>query len=679
MNGRMRRAWAGATVGVLALATAGAAMAPAGASANRRAASGFDWAFASGAQRPPTLFGPTAAYDSATSQLLMFGGATTDTLTARDTTQLWTGTKWKTLSPAHHPSSRYGAAMAFDPVNEQLILFGGFGGDDGNSFLSDTWSWTGDDWVHLHPAAHPSRRFDPVAAADAATGLVLFGGYDGTQVLGDTWQWTGSTWSPVATDAAPPPRTDAAFSDDGARGDLVLFGGYGSSASLDDTWRWTGTEWIDAAPAHAPTPRRGMSMAFDPVIAEVVLFGGYDSLTTSYQQTWTWDGVDWTQQLAQHSPNRRSGGALAFDAATQNLVLFGGDAGLAYGDTWTGPTREDDTAPTIVGATAPIRFTDPFVVEFSESVAVPCCDAITVTTDGGSVLPTTATCSTSPDPDGRCETWMIDHAAALVPGQHYDLAFDDAITDWVGNPLVATSLPVRASTAVREDDPLLHERWDAVKNPGALGGSYSTEHTAGATYRFSFTGTSLRWLTVTGPDEGKAFVRITNRGGHKVSRVVDNFASSTTLDAPVDFTGLVNTRHTILITVDAAANVAVDGFELDGSVVVPTPKAIMRFPQRFLGSDTYGFTTTPGAAFSTTFRGTSLTWVAPVGPDGGRARVLVDGAPVAVVNLYAKADGFRNYQFPTSDALHRVDVVVLPRKSGNHTGTTVGLVRFDIG
>jgi hypothetical protein len=42
-----------------------------------------------------------------------------------------------------------------------------------------------------------------------------------------------------------------------------------------------------------------------------------------------------------------------------------------------------------------------------------------------------------------------------------------------------------------------------------------------------------------------------------------------------------------------------------------------------------------GATATLTFTGTKVTWIGPVGPTRGKARILVDGVAVKVVNLYA--------------------------------------------
>ena len=95
--------------------------------------------------------------------------------------------KWRRLSPAHKPSARVNMVMAYDPVGQNIVMFGGF---DGTSYLNDTWIFNGTDWVQLSPANAPPVRSATAISFDRVTNtMVLFGGFNGTQYLGDTWLW----------------------------------------------------------------------------------------------------------------------------------------------------------------------------------------------------------------------------------------------------------------------------------------------------------------------------------------------------------------------------------------------------------------------------------------------------------------------------------------------------------
>lgn len=86
---------------------------------------------------------PTGGY------YLLFGGQDTAgnllnqtwTLTVSGTT----GT-WAQLTPNNSPSNRMGAMAAYDTSSSQMILFGG---QDSKNLLGDTWQWNGTNWINL--------------------------------------------------------------------------------------------------------------------------------------------------------------------------------------------------------------------------------------------------------------------------------------------------------------------------------------------------------------------------------------------------------------------------------------------------------------------------------------------------------------------------------------------------
>ena len=74
------------------------------------------------------------------------------------------------------PSARSFALMAYDSATSQLLLFGG--SNASGVAQNDTWSWTGTAWAQLFPATSPPARGSATLAYDAATSqMVLFGGW----------------------------------------------------------------------------------------------------------------------------------------------------------------------------------------------------------------------------------------------------------------------------------------------------------------------------------------------------------------------------------------------------------------------------------------------------------------------------------------------------------------------
>ena len=212
---------------------------------------------------------------------------------------------WYQQSPLTSPSARFIHALTYDAKHNQVVVFGGLGGN----YLNDTWLWDGTNWSQANPTTSPSPRAALAMVYDAAHGqVVLFGGLDPSgNRLGDTWLWDGANWTQASPASSPGARDGAYMVYDSLHGQVVLFGGT-NGTSFNDTWTWNGTNWTNVtptSPAPSPSPRADMAMAFDAAHGQVVLFGGSNGPAPYMADTWTWDGANWTQQSPPNSPPAR--------------------------------------------------------------------------------------------------------------------------------------------------------------------------------------------------------------------------------------------------------------------------------------------------------------------------------------------------------------------------------------
>lgn len=169
------------------------------------------------------------------------------------TMSTWNGSAWQPQSISVLPPTRSGGAIAVDTQANEGVLFGGFPANPSvpGALLDDTWVWNGSSWQVRAPASHPSARAGHALAYDPVRDrVVLFGGVDATGVaLTDTWEWDGTTWLSTAN-TPQVPAGSLAF--DPAVQQVVLIPysfGAGSTppASGTATWIYTGSTWLPMA------------------------------------------------------------------------------------------------------------------------------------------------------------------------------------------------------------------------------------------------------------------------------------------------------------------------------------------------------------------------------------------------------------------------------------------------
>jgi hypothetical protein len=98
----------------------------------------------------------------------------------------------------------------------------------------------------------------------------------------------------------------------------------------------------------------------------------------------------------------------------------------------------------------------------------------------------------------------------------------------------------------------------------------------------------------------------------------------------------------------------------------------------------YGGTTIQSATKNSTagfaFSGRNVSWVATKGPDGGKARVLLDGTAIATVDLYAATSQPRKVVFSKGGldpgVASTLTVQVLGTKNASSSGTRVDVDGF---
>jgi Galactose oxidase, central domain len=145
--------------------------------------------------------------------------------------------RWRDLRPTQSPPPVLAGSLAYDPLHDEIILFGG---------------------GHV---AEPGRE-----------GRVV--GYTGTW----SYRVQENRWAPLALETQPPPRMNTRLVCDTKNQQLVLFGGDAQSHYLADTWIFdlkTRT-WRQSRAASSPEARAGHFTVYDPDTGWVIIGGGYN-------------------------------------------------------------------------------------------------------------------------------------------------------------------------------------------------------------------------------------------------------------------------------------------------------------------------------------------------------------------------------------------------------------------
>jgi|SRR6185369_12884224 hypothetical protein len=252
--------------------------------------------------------------------------------------------------------------------------------------------------------------------------------------------------------------------------------------------------------------------------------------------------------------------------------------------------------------------------------------------------------------------------------------------------------------------------WSASDSRGGWSGGTAKESSQkGAMATFTFTGTSVRWLSSRGRNGGIALVRVD--GGP--AKEVDLFARpNDELHTPaITIYDLSPGQHTLTIEVtgdksDEASSsstrkVVVDAFEVNPQIVSHVQEADpdatysagwTQAPNNFNWSGSGAFNAgelPPGAkvtekadaSVTFKFRGTAISWSGYTGPDAGIALVRVDGGAPREVDTYSSEIKVQQVVFSAgglTDAPHTLTIQATGRKNAAASAAKIFVDAFDV-
>ncbi|MBN1551779.1 hypothetical protein JW979_09935, partial [bacterium] len=341
---------------------------------------GVDWTRMDPVTEPEARAYHAMTLDAHRSRIVMFGGLNQNDEPLPGTWEYFDA-DWHLISSSpDNPSPRYGHCMAYDPVHQVTVLFGGY--TDEGMLSDETWFWNGSVWTRHLPGSAPSPRlYSAMCYYPPLSGIVLFGGVDANGIQSDMWLWNGTTWAIMTTPGVQPESRGHTLVYESSTEKLLLYGSgndefwsylngvwqlepvdierpeprsnalmvtcdttpyvylYGGSRSgeedplFDDLWSFNGLAWQPVQiSGNAPPARLHAQAAYNPLSDELVLYGG-DNGTMSLDDTWIFKDGDWTLITPDVSPPAIAKGAMAYDYLNDGILLFGGETQDQYLDT----------------------------------------------------------------------------------------------------------------------------------------------------------------------------------------------------------------------------------------------------------------------------------------------------------------------------------------------------------
>ena len=326
-------------------------------------AAAAQWTQATPATSPPARTRAAMALHG--NQTVLFGGANLSGFPPTNFADTWTwnGLTWTQRTPANSPPARHFAGMAHDTQRNRTVLYGGLSTSLINStYRNDTWEWDGTNWTQITTANTPggtfgnsgvgevSMAYDPIGQRVVLFGGELFQGIVPAPNL--TLEYDGVNWTQSPAAAAPPRRSQASLCSAPTLAGVLLFGGTNfnnppgpnGEITWNDTWVYSALThtWTQLTPVGTlPPPRAGASLLFDNNTGLYVLHGGYASSQTAsipLSDTWVFDGTSWTDVSASYGNPTAPRVRFSSSEGPANLhVLFGGAAtffGAPDNQTW---------------------------------------------------------------------------------------------------------------------------------------------------------------------------------------------------------------------------------------------------------------------------------------------------------------------------------------------------------
>jgi PKD repeat protein len=341
--------------------------------------------FPSSTALPNWTFGASMTYDPQINGILLFGGDLNVPPYNFLGTMEYIDGAWQDISGtlSVSPPPRYGASLVYDVNDSYALLFGGYSrlcsttlGNFTGGLCNDTWAFTpSHGWTELFPSSAPLARMIFAMADDPADGyVVLFGGgcwYCGGVQYFDTWIFRAGEWTnwTSRTTVAPDTDTFSSATYDVAARKIVMFGSSVTCTPCGETWTFSSGNWTNSTSSVQPGGEVWASVAYDPVAGGVLEFGGYHYSAQGAEiisnETWLFGNGTWTNLTSKTAgaPPPDHQVSIAYDSAVGAVVILGSEGHLTAPNgtnavwSWPGAPMVTDVTVSPPGGDAPFNAT----------------------------------------------------------------------------------------------------------------------------------------------------------------------------------------------------------------------------------------------------------------------------------------------------------------------------------
>jgi serine/threonine protein kinase len=269
----------------------------------------------------------------------------------------------QSVSSANAPTTlRSNHSMVWDSQDNQLFVFGGI--DDQGNLLNDLWSFSPatQTWRELnastastalcHTSNVPAPRMNAAMVWDSVDQqLLLYGGVGANDhYLGDLWSYSpaAGTWTALACSGNPPGTRSTSAVWTGSQ--MLLLGGANSNGLLSDFWSYTpangGGTW-QKLPESPMGQREFQTLVWDSTDNQLYVFGGLDVTGQQQQDFYVFSASSGWKQITPKSTNNpppRQQGMGVWDSKDNLLLLMGGwqdGQGVPYWGFWAFNPQQD--------------------------------------------------------------------------------------------------------------------------------------------------------------------------------------------------------------------------------------------------------------------------------------------------------------------------------------------------